>query len=211
MTGAASSPLWSDPPPRPTRPPLARRVAGWVLVLLVLVIVVTFTVGVWNPGRYVVLQKYFGDPFTGAVLATVLAVVASWLLLPVRAEADQGRRVVLRWGLIILVVASVIGYAYAHPLFVYDMRTVATSPDDQLTIALVTPKGDQDLRQLRVWRGHGMSRRDLGGLGRPCGPLVKVSFTDNRSVHVASVYGDFDLRLAPDGRPLNSIGPTCAG
>lgn len=191
---------------------MTRRIVGWLLTVVALLIIAAFTVGVWNPGRYVVLQKYFGDPFTGAVLATVLLVVASWLLLPVRAEADQGRRVILRWTLIIAVVASIIGYAYAHPLFVYDMREVATSPDDRLTIALVTPKGDQDLRQLRVWQGSGLTRRDLGGLGRPCGPLVKVTFTDNRSVHVSSVYGDFDLHLDPaTGRPLNSIGPTCAG
>jgi hypothetical protein len=206
-SGPPLSSLWSDPPADTHRPTSrGRRVAGWIAAAAGAVVLVAFAVGTANPWDNVALRMYVGNPFLGAVLAFALFVAASWLLWPVRSEATQGSRVVLRWTTIVLLAISLIGYALEHAAFAVSMHAVAVSPSGDRTVAVKTV-GEQ--RELRVWLGRGLSRRDIGGLGSPCGQ-VQVRFVDEDTVHVSTVYKDHDLHLDPaTGRPLDHLGPTC--
>jgi hypothetical protein len=192
-----------------SRRSLPRRVAGAVLIALAVLTLLLYVLGTWNPGDHVVLARYFGNPLVGAVVFFALAFVALWLLAPVRNEAAQGRRLALRVTCGILLVAAVIAWLLFGPIFAAEYATAATSPSGQRTIAMVDPGTDD--QRLRVWVGRGLGARDVGGLGRPCG-MTTVSFRGEDTVHVSTSYGEFDLRLDPaTGRPLQTLGPTCAG
>jgi hypothetical protein len=204
------SAVWSEPEPPPRRRSLVRQILGWLVLVVAVLALAGVVAGLWNPGRYVVLERYFSDTLLGAVVVLVLFVLWSWLLLPVRAEAQQNSRIVLRSVLIVPLVLSLIAFGLFHPRLVHTYRVVTQSPSGQLTVALRTSDGGEE-RELRVWRGHGLTARDTGSLGRPCGPFT-ATFRGEGSVHVSTVYGDFDLAIDPaTGRPVTSIGPTCSG
>lgn len=207
QSGSPLSSLWTDPEPPPRKPVSRfRRVAGWVAAAAGAVVLGAFAVGTANPWHNVALRMYLGSPFLGALLAAGLAVVAAWLAWPVRSEAAQGGRVVLRWTTIVFFAVTVIAYGLYHAAFAVAIRAVATSPGGTRTVALVTT-GDE--RELRVWLGRGLGRHDIGGLGSPCGQ-VQVRFVDENTVHVSTVYKEKDLHLDPaTGRPLDHLGPTC--
>jgi hypothetical protein len=207
-SGPLSS-LWTDPPPEAGKPvPAWRRVLGWLAAVAGAVVLVSFTAGTANPWDNVALRLYFGNPFLGAVLACGLLVATFWLLWPVRSEASQGGRVVLRWTSIVVLVISLIAYGLYHAMFAVSTKVVAEAPGGGRAVALVT-SGDE--RELRVWEGHGLARRDVGSLGSPCGQ-VQVRFADRNTVHVDTVYLQRDLQLNPGtGRPLTHLGPTCTG
>lgn len=205
-----ASAIWSEPAPPPRGRSLIRHALGFLVLLVAVLVIVGVVAGVWNPGRYVVLERYFGDPLLGALVALALLVLWSWLLLPVRAEARQNTRIVLRTVLGVLLVLSLIAFGLFHARTVRTYRVVSHSPSGDLALALVTSDGGEE-RELRIWRGRGLGMRDQGSLGRPCGAFT-ATFRGESSVHVATVYGDFDLTLDPGtGRPLTSIGPTCSG
>jgi len=186
-----------------------RRPAGLVAAVLAGATAVLFTLGAWNPSDLVVLWRYAGDPFRGAVLFFVLALAASWLLAPVRSEAAQAGRA--RWRIVfgIGLALSLLALGLFGPLFTVDYRELARSPDGARTIAIYDP--GTDLQHLHVWAGTGLGARDMGDLGKPCGATT-VSFRSRDLVHVSTSYGEFDLRLDPaTGRPLDRLGPTCTG
>jgi hypothetical protein len=210
VTKPASSWLWEQPEaPKTTGPSRSRRMGGWLCCALALIVAAAFTVGTWNPWRYVYLQRYLGNPFAGAIAFFLLTLVATWLLLPVRSEAVHGGRQTLRWGMVAPVVVALIAYGLLGGRFVFSSRVVAHSPSGHRSLALVTGQGDRDA-ELHVWAGAGLHTRDLGGMGRPCGINVTASFTDENTVHVSTVYGDHDLRLDPaTGHPVDILSRNC--
>jgi hypothetical protein len=201
------SPLWTDPLPEAKSVPAWRRVLGWIAAVAGVVVVVSFVVGTVNPWDNVALRLYFGNPFLGALIFCGLLVAAFWLLWPVRSEASQGGRVVLRWSSIVASVIALIAFGLYHAMFAVDVKVLAEAPGGGRAVALMsTPGGDPELH---VWEGHGLSRRDVGSLGSPCG-RVEVRFADANTVHVETVYRQRDLQLDPGtGRPLTRLGPTC--
>lgn len=186
-----------------------RRLAGYVAGTLAVAAVVVYTLGTWNPWHNVVLLSYFGNPLLGAVFAFGLALVAAWLLAPVRSEASQIGRTRWRIGFGLGLLASLLGLGLFGPLFGGSYEEVAHSPSGRRTVALADPGTDE--QRLHVWVGRGLGRRDVGDLGHPCGS-VRVTFRGEDAVHVTSSYGEFDLRLDPaTGRPRDTLGPTCSG
>src|SRR5439155_10072910 len=120
-----------------------------------------------------------------------LLVAALWLLWPVRSEATQGGRVVLRWTSIVVLVISLIAFGLYHAMFAVSTRVVAEAPSGNRAVAVVTTGEDVELR---VWEGHGLARHDVGGLGSPF-MLVQMRFADENPLHVDALYRWRDLPL----------------
>jgi hypothetical protein len=180
-----------------------------VLVSLAVLVALGFGSGLWNPWDLVFLKIYFGNPFIGLVLLFGLLLVGIWLLTPVTSEATQSKRQWARLGLGAALLASLMAWGVAGDAVGGDYKVVATSSDGTRRLVMVTRS--QDDRELRIWVGKGLTARDRGWLGLACGEVVGT-FSGNDQVQVASVYGDFDLRLDPKtGAPIDTIGPTCAG
>lgn len=186
-----------------------RPILGWMAAVPALVLAVLYPLGAVNPGRHVVLWQHFGNPWRGAVLVFALALVAAWLLLPVRSEAGQPGRARLRIVLVIGLVLALIGLGLFGNRFPTDTRELARSADGDLAVVLYEPGTDR--QRLHVWSGSGSGRRDAGDLGRPCGATT-ATFTAPDAIRVVTVYGTFDLRVDPStGRPVTTLGPTCTG
>jgi hypothetical protein len=173
------------------------------------VTLVLFALGATNPWQNVFLLQNFANPLLGAVLVFGLAFVAVWLLAPVQSEASQARRTRWRIGFGLGFVASLLGLGLFGPLFSAGYTEVAHSPSGRLTVVMVDAGTDK--QRLRVWAGRGLGARQVGDLGRPCGP-TQVSFRGEDVVHVATAYGERDLPLEPaTGRPRGALPATCAG
>ena len=69
-----------------------RRWLGVVLAVLAGLGLVGFVLGRWNPWHLVWLREIFGNPFSGLVIVSLLALLAFVTLAPVRSEAAQGRQ-----------------------------------------------------------------------------------------------------------------------
>jgi hypothetical protein len=168
-------------------------------------------VGVWNPWSLVVLHAHAADPVRGMFFVLLLALVGYWLLRPVTSEAAQHRRVVARAWLVALTVFVGLAalFTWGLAVFRYQPDVIARSADGTRAVALVNLLHG---RQLHAFVGSGLSARDMGSLGVPCGPDVTARFTGPDEVRVETAYGTFDLRMNPTtGRPVNFIGPTCSG
>jgi hypothetical protein len=166
-------------------------------------------IGVANPWQLARVRYYFGNPAAGAVWVLAFVFVAVWLLTPVTVEARQNRRLWVRFllGALLVLAAGFYGL-FGSQFFTGETRVVATSADGQRSLVEITRFDDHELR---IWSGTGWATRDAGHLGLACGE-VAGRFDGRDRVHVSSAYGEFDLRLDPGtGRPLDTIGPTCAG
>lgn len=191
-------------------PPLPawRRWVGIVLAVLAGACLVGFVAGRWNPWHLVRLRGLFGNPFSGLVIVSLLALLAFVTLAPVRSEAAQGRRNGVKWLLIVIFVLSLPIYGLFHSLFSVATQELDHSPSGKRTVAKVTHGKEY---QVRLWTGSGLGMREDGSLGRPCGDF-KARFQGEDLVHIETNYGNFDVRLDPaTGRALNPIGPTCSG
>jgi hypothetical protein len=189
----------------PARSRSARRTVGWVAAALAVVMFVVFVLGMWNPADLVVLWRFAGNPFIGAMIVIVLALVAAWLLAPIGSEARQIKRARLRVGLALALVASLLGYLVAGPRFAVKYDVLAES--GSRAIVLYNP--GTDFQRLHVWTGSGLGRKHVGDLGKPCGFTI-VTMTDPDTLRVKTSYLERQLRLDPaTGRPLDRLGPTC--
>jgi hypothetical protein len=184
-----------------------RRVAGLGFLVLAVLSAAAAAVGVWNPWHYVVLRRYLGNPLLDLVAVAFLAALAIWLLAPVRNEAAQNRRVVLRWAVVAAFLAALLCFGGFGSLFAPgQVQTVGRFGDLQ---AVVETHGEDS--DLRIWAGSGLAVRDMGRVGRACGP-VSVFFTSRTEIQISTNYGDFQIPLdARTGRPLRQLGPTCTG
>jgi hypothetical protein len=198
--------LVQDGPPKTSA---VRKYGGAALLALAALVAIGFGLGVWNPWKLVSLELYFGNLLVGLVLLFALLLVGVWMLTPVTSEATQSKRQWARLGLAFALLVSLMAWGVAGDRLSGDHRVVATSADGTRRLVLVTYSEDD--RELRIWAGKGLAARDRGWLGLACGEVVGT-FSGNDQVQVASVYGDFDLRLNPEtGAPIDTIGPTCAG
>ncbi len=206
---SSALPAWAQPdaPPPPVRMSAGRRVAGIVALVLAVLGVAAAVAGIWNPWHYVVLRRYAGNPLLDVVVVSVLAVLAIWLLAPVRSEATQHRRLVLRWaGVAVVFLALICFGAFGSVFDPGQAHTVGRFGDLQ---AVVVTHGDDD--EIRIWTGQGLAVRDMGRVGKACGP-VTVFFTSRAEMQISTSYGDFQIPLDPDsGRPRHQLGPTCTG
>jgi hypothetical protein len=189
------------------RRPTLRRITGWAAGLLALLMLALFVLGTWNPGKLIVLWRFAGNPFLGAIIVFALALLSSWLLAPVANEAVQVGRT--RWriafGLGLLV--SLLAYGLFGPRFATDYTVLAAAEDRR--IVLYNP--GTDFQRLHVWAGAGLGATYVGDLGKPCGATT-VTFVGADTIRVYTSYVDVQLRLDPrTGRPLDRLGPTCAG
>jgi hypothetical protein len=190
----------------PSRPK-ARRIAGWVVVALAAVTLVVFVLGTWNPADLVVLWRFAGNPFIGAMIVFALALVASWLLAPIGSEARNFRRARLRVVLALGLAASLLGYLLVGPRFAVEYEVLAEN--GSRAIVLYNP--GTDYQRLHVWTGSGLGRTYAGDLGKPCG-FTTVTMISPDLVQVKTSYVDVRLRLDPaTGRPLDRLGPTWTG
>jgi hypothetical protein len=196
----------------PVRSHPARRAGGALAAVIALLGLVVLVWSLWNTRRYVALLTYAANPFGVGFVTLIAATLAVWLLLPVRNEAAQGGRTVLRWFAVVVTVLSGLALALTlgMPAFAYQGRVLVHAPGDRYDLALVD-RGGENKKQLRVWRGHGLSARDLGNFGDVCGGQVEVRFASPTEFEVSTLYGTFHLRVDPAGRPANSLGPTCSG
>lgn len=188
---------------------LARRIVGWVLVVLAVLLLALFVLGTWNPDDLVVFWRYGRNPVLGAVLVFGLFFVASWLVMPVTNEAAQPWRARVRITLGLLLLFSLIGYGLFGTWFVPDYRIVATSSDGQRAIVMYDP--GTTLQRLHVWTGTGLGRKYAGEIGYPCGPTT-VTFEGSNTVLISTSYLDKRISLDPGtGKPQQVLGPSCSG
>ncbi len=200
-------PSWArpdQPAPSPRMSPV-RRAAGVGCLVLAVLLVPASVAGVWNPWRYVMLRRYLGNPLLDAVVIALFAVLAIWLLAPVRSEAAQHRRVVLRWAAVAAFLGALLCFAGFGSLF--DPGQVATvGRFDDLQAVVLTHGGKSEIR---IWAGHGLAVRDMGRVGPACGP-VSASFTSRAELQISTSYIDTRVPLDPrTGRPLQELGPSC--
>ena len=168
---------------------------------------VLFVLGTWNPADLVVLWRFAGNPFIGALIVFALALVASWLLAPIGSEARQITRARVRIVLTLALVASLLGYLLVGPVFKVDYDVLA-----QGRVA-----GDRALQP-----GHRLPAparldrfRDRPQVRRRPGQAVRIH--DCHHDQLGSDPGEDlrtprRLRLDPaTGRPLDRLGPTAPG
>jgi hypothetical protein len=185
-----------------------RRVVGLILAAVAVIDLVATVIGFWNPWRYVILERYFSDPITGGARGLVLAAAAVFLLTPVTTEAVQHRRVMIRWGMVAAAVLALLCAGALGRIFLNSYQLLGTDPSGTRQVVVVSHGED---RELRMWAGRSLTRRDAGRLGPACGN-VTVVFPSPDEVRLVTSYGTFDLRLEPGtGRPRDTFGPTCAG
>ena len=189
------------------RRPAVRRAVGWAAGVLAVVMLVLFVLGTWNPADLVVLWRFAGNPFIGAMIVFALAVLASWLLAPIGSEARQISRTRLRVVLALCLLFSVLGYLLAGPRFAVEYTVMAEN--GSRAVVLYNP--ETDFQRLHVWTGSGLGRKYAGDLGKPCGQ-TQVTLVGADTVRVVTSYVDVELRLDPaTGKPLDQLGPTCTG
>jgi hypothetical protein len=184
-----------------------RQVIGWVAAVAAAAVLVAFVLGAWNPWGLTVLWRYAGNWLQGAVFFFAALLIALWLLAPVRDEARHTGRARWRIAVAVLLVFSLIAYGMFGAWLKPGYQIRAHSPDGERTIVMYGP--DSDFQRLHVWAGTGLGQRDVGDLGKPCGP-TKVWMDDRNTVHVTTSYLTRSLRLDPEtGKPLDRLGPTC--
>jgi hypothetical protein len=194
--------------------PATKRLEWWrwalgiPVALAALALAVLWALGSWNPWRYVILLKYFANPWLGAAAVAAGAYAAMGLLLPIRSEALQPVRITLRLSVVAIGLIGLMVGVTLNPLFRYETTEMGRSDDGDRVVALVISGGLRE-RELQVWNGAGLWAREVGSLGRPCSS-VKVVFVDRDSVVVNQGYGDWVFELDPDtGESRHVFGQRC--
>jgi MFS family permease len=201
----------SPPFTPPTHLSIVRRVLGTVIVALLVAAIIAYASGQILSDR-VFFRHWFGNPVLGAVVVFALLLTGLLVLFPVRSEAAQHKRVVMRIMLIGLLAFSLIVFGFVQVLsvFTYSPTTVGRSPDGRWQAVLVN-RGNSERRELHLIRGSGLGAIDTANLGSPCGLDVEVTFQGGDTVVVDTNYGQFRLRIDPTtGHPFNVIGQSCS-
>lgn len=189
---------------------LPRRVAGIVLAMVVAAAAALFALGIGNPLRLVVLERYFFDPLFGLLVVGVGGYLALWLLAPIRNEAAQGRRITARVAVLVLAGVGLLGWGMAGFLFNQEITEIARSGGGDRVLVEVA-KADNPYRvELRVWNGSGLTGREAGSLGEACGGLQSARFVTNDLVELDTSFGTWQFQLDPaTGEPRQVLGPRC--
>jgi hypothetical protein len=187
----------------------ARRVIGVGLLVATAVAAVLFVLGSWNPSQLVFLEYRFGNPMLGLLLVPLGALVGLWLGLPVRNETRQRGRIVGRVAAFVLALIGLIGWGVFGNHFTFTAEEVARSSDGGRALALVTDRDTPPRTHVKVWTGSGLSTREVGDLGRVCGP-VEARFLTDDLVELDTSYGRWQIDLDPaTGGPRQVLGPRC--
>jgi hypothetical protein len=188
---------------------VARRVIGTGLLIVVGVAAVLFVLGSWNPWHLVFLEYRFGNPMFGLMVVPIAGLVALWLGLPVRDETRQRGRIAARVVAVVLAIAGVIGWGVFGDHFSYQAEEAARSADGDRAIAIVSDRDTPPNSYVRVWEGSGLTAREVGDIGRACGP-VEVRFVTDDQIALDTSYGDWLIDLDPvTGEPLQVLGADC--
>lgn len=187
-----------------------RRVAGAVVGLAVVVAAVLFALGVGNPLRLAVLERYFFDPMFGLVVVGVGGYLVLWLLAPVRNEAEQGGRIGARIATVVVAVLGLGGWGIFGVFFNQEITEVSRSSDGSRSLVQVAHANNPYRLELRVWSGSGLTAREAGSLGEACGGLQAARFVNNDLVELDTSYGTWQFALNPaTGEPRQVLGPRC--
>jgi hypothetical protein len=195
----------------PPRPRLWRRIIGLLAVVLAPLALALTVLGTWNPWSSVLLRDRAGDPVVGAFVVLFLLLLAHWLGKPVKSEADQHGRLVLRmWLIAVTVFAGLCALtSWGLEIFRYQPSVVATSSDGQRSVALVQVF---QATQLHSFSGTGIGQRDRGSFGEPCGGRLVVRFVTSSDIQIVTDYGTFQLITDPaTGAPVKGLPRTCSG
>ena len=189
---------------------LPRRLAGATLAAVVVAAAVLFALGIGNPLRLAVLERYFFDPLFGMIVVGVGGHLALWLLAPVRNEATQGGRIAGRVATLVLAGAGLIGWGIFGVFFNQEVTEVARTADGSRVLVEVVHANNPYRWELRVWDGDGLTAREAGSLGEACGGVRNARFVGNDRVELDTAYGTWRLELDPaTGAPRQVLGPRC--
>jgi hypothetical protein len=189
---------------------LPRRVAGIALGVVVAVMAALFALGATNPLRLAVLERFFFDPLFGLLVVGAGSLVTAWLLAPIRNEAVQGRRIVLRVAALVITATGVVAWGIFGVFFNQEITEVARSSDGSRVLVEVAHANNPYRWELRVWNGSGLTAREVGSLGAACGGVQGARFITNHLVELDTPYGAWRFNLDPaTGEPLQVFGPRC--
>lgn len=184
-----------------------RRTLGWVVLSAGVLAGVLFGLGMVNPWQLVVLEYRFGNPMLGLLVVPLTVLVGAWLALPVTNEARQAARLAARLGLATLCLIGLAGWGLFGAHFTFTPEPVERRGD--LTLVLVTDRGQPPATYLRIWHGSGLTAREVGDVGRVCGS-VSVQFLAADRVMLDTAYGDWVVELDPvTGEPRQVLGSRC--
>lgn len=188
---------------------LLRRSVGWAVLVAALVAGVLFVLGAVNPWRLVVLEYQFGNPMLGLLVVPSALLLGWWLALPVTNEARQAHRLAVRMALLAVSLIGLIGWGLFGAHFSFHPEPAGRSPDGELTVVLVRDRDYPPNQYVRIWRGSGLTAREVGDLGRGCG-RVRVRFHSPDQLRVRTAYGEWLLELDPEtGQPRQVLAPRC--
>lgn len=189
---------------------IARRVVGVAGLAVVGIAAVLFVLGSWNPWRLVVLEySWFGNPMLGLLVVPVAALVSLWLALPVRNEVRQRGRARARWVAAGFAVLGLFAWGVLGDHFSFDAQEEARSANGTRAVALVRDRDTPPTTYVRVWAGSGLTTREVGDLGRVCGP-VSVEFVGEHRIALDTNYGLWHVDLDPEtGAPRQVLGERC--
>ncbi|HIW62367.1 MAG TPA: hypothetical protein H9881_07925 [Candidatus Stackebrandtia excrementipullorum] len=196
--------------PPPATVPWWRKCMGAVFLCAMVLTAIVFGLGAWNPWNNVVLLSYFADPFRGVIAIAVLGYVALWLLLPVRNEAVDRRRLSGRLALIVVAMIGLAGYGlYGTHYYDYESREIVRTADGSRAVAMVKRWDYVDPRY-HVFTASGVATSDVADIGPVCGAGDEIAFRDNQTIEISNAYGDFVIPLDPGtGQPLDYM-VTCS-
>ncbi|MPZ27855.1 MAG: hypothetical protein GEV12_15955 [Micromonosporaceae bacterium] len=187
-----------------------RRLAGWVVAAVTVAAAGLFALGIGNPLRLGVLERYFFDPLFGMLLVGLAGYLALWLLLPIRNEAAQGRRIVARVATLVLAGGGLVGWGIFGVFFNQEVTEVAQSSDGSRALVEVVHANNPFRYELRVWNGTGLTAREAGSLGEACGGVQAARFVTEDRVELDTTYGTWQFDLDPaTGAPQQVLGPRC--
>lgn len=183
-----------------------RAVVGISASVTAVFLVILFTLGSWNPWNNVLLLSYFADPFRGLIAVAVLAYVSLWLLLPVRSEATQRRRLGARVVVVVLAFVGLMGFGlYGTHFYDYDSEEIARSPEGTRAVGIVTQSEVVDARY-HVFDGEGLMVSDVGDFAPVCGSGDEIRFSDENTIQVSNAYGEFVIPLdEATGQPQDML------
>lgn len=194
-----------------------RRTLGVIGLAATAVVAVLYVLGVTRLVAWTEVVYRFGNPATGLLVVSLMATVTLWVGFPVgdetRPHGRIGGRIVTAVGLVLGLFAWGIFGDHFH----YEAEEIARAPAGELAVALVRDGDTPPQQHLALWRGDGVSTREIADLGPVCGGRVDVRFTTSgdppvpAAVEVDTSYGTWRLPLDPDtAAPQQLLAPGCA-
>jgi hypothetical protein len=190
-----------------------RRILAAMLLLAGLGAAGLYGYGAVNPRSYVFFLAHFNNPILGLLVVLLLATVAFVLAFPIRSTVIDRTRSLWRTTLLILTAVTLIVFLFSYELavFRYNPDVLATSPNGQRSVARVALWKDTEVH---VYVGSGLSQRDVGSLGAPCGlpAAMHSKFANDNEIDITTAYNSYRIHLETGtGTPLDRFGPNCSG